>query len=55
MRHHGFRIGQKHFLEYPKWSRNTFGNNNFFSPGDPGGPTIGPNRAQAGLPSGSTK
>ena len=27
----------------------------FFRPGDPGGPTIGPNRARAGLPSGSTK
>ena len=27
----------------------------FFRPGDPGGPTVGPNRARAGLPSGSTK
>ena len=27
----------------------------FFCPGDPGGPTVGPRRARAGLPSGSTK
>ena len=27
----------------------------FFHPGDPGGPTVGPNRARAGLPSNSTK
>ena len=27
----------------------------FFRSGDPGGPTVGPGRARAGLPSGSTK
>ena len=47
--------GLKLFFEYPKWSSNNFYKNHFFRPGDPSGPTVGPNRAQAGLPSGSTK
>ena len=45
----------KHLFEHPKWSRNKFGKNEFFRPGDPGGPTVGPNRARAALPSGSIK
>ena len=36
-------------------SRNNFEKNDFFRPGDHGGPTVGPNRARAVLPSGSTK
>ena len=40
---------------HPKWSRNNFGKNDFFRPGDPGGPTVGPHRARVELPCGSTK
>ena len=43
-----------HF-EHPKWSRNNFGKNIFFHPGDSAGPTIGSYHAQPGLPSSSTK
>ena len=53
-RHHRLKTGQKHVLEHPKWSGNNFGKNDFFCPGDPGGPTVGPRRARAGLPSGCT-
>ena len=54
-RHHGLKTGQKHVFEHPKWSGNNFGKNDFFRPGDPGGPTVGPRRARAGLPSDCTK
>ena len=37
-----------------KWSRNNFGKNEFFRPGDPGGPTVGPHCASAGRFSGCT-
>ena len=51
--------GSKHAkngcLSIPSGLGTTFGKNDFFRPGDPGGPTVGPHRAQAGLPSGSTK
>ena len=29
-------------FEHPKWSGHNFGKNDFFRPGDPGGPTVGP-------------
>ena len=54
-RHHGLKTGQKHLFERPKWSRNNFGKNHFFRPRAPGGPTVGPHRARAALPSSSTK
>ena len=54
-RHHGLKTAEKHLFEHPKSSRNNFGKNHFFRPGDPSGPTVGPHRARAGLPSGSTK
>ena len=54
-RHHGLKTAQKHLFEHPKWSRNNFGKNHFFRPGDPGGPTFGPHCAWAGRPSGCTK
>ena len=55
LRHHGLKTCYKRLFEHPKLSRNNFGKNDFFCRGDPGGPTVGPHRAQAGLPSGSTK
>ena len=55
MHHHGLKMAQKHLFEHHKWSRNNFGKNDFFRPGEPGGPTVGPHRARAGLPSGCTK
>ena len=54
-RHHGLKMAQKHLFEHPKWSRNNFGKNQFFRPGDPGGPTVGPHCAWAGRPFGCTK
>ena len=53
--HHELKTGEKHLFEHPKWFRNNFGKNDFFRPGDPGGPTVGPHRARAELPPGSTK
>ena len=53
--HHRLKTGLKHLFEHPNWSRNNFEKIDFFFlPGDPGGPTIGPHRARAGLPSDST-
>ena len=48
--HYGLKTAYIHFSEDPKWSRNNFGKNDFFRPGDPDGPTVGPHRARAGLP-----
>ena len=42
-------------LSIPSDLETTFEKNHFFRPGDPGGPTVGPHRARAALPSGSTK
>ena len=42
-------------LSTPSGLGTTFEKNHFFRPGDPSGPTIGPRRARAGLPSGYTK
>ena len=39
-RHHGLKMAQKHLFEHPRWSRNNFGKNHFFRPGDPGGPPL---------------
>ena len=44
-RHHGLKTALKHLFEHPKWSRNNFGKNLFFRPGDPGAPTVGPHCA----------
>ena len=55
MRQQGLKMAQTHLFEHPKWSRNNFGNNDFFRAGDPGGPTVGPRRARAGLHSDCTK
>ena len=46
---------KKPLFEHPKWSRYNFGKNDFFRPGDPGGPTVGPHCAWAGRPSSCTK
>ena len=54
-RHQSLKTGQKHLFEHPKWSRNNFGKNHLFRPGDLGGPTFGPHRARAWVPSGCTK
>ena len=51
---HGLKTAEKHLFEHPKWSRNNFGKNDFFRPGDPGGPTAGPHCAWASRPSGCT-
>ena len=42
-------------LSIPSGLGTTFGKNHFFRPGEPGGPSVGPHRARAGLPSGSSK
>ena len=39
---------QKHLFEHPKWSRNNFEKNDFFRPGDGGGPTVCPHRVRTG-------
>ena len=47
--------GLKTLVRATKWSEKIFEKKSFFRPGDPGGPTMGPCRARAGLPSNSTK
>ena len=42
--------GQKYVFEHPRWSRNKFEKNHFFSPGDPSGPTVGPAVRGPGCP-----
>ena len=54
-RHHALKTAQKHLFEHPIWSKNNFEKNDFFRPGDPGGPTVGPNSVRAALPSSPTK
>ena len=41
--HHGLKMGQKHLFEYPKWSRNKFGKNDF-------GPFLDPQMTPITLP-----
>ena len=51
----GSKRAKIHLFEHPMWARKSFRKNDFFRPADAGGPTVGPNRARPGLPSGSTK
>ena len=65
-RHFGILHGSKHVITGSKRAKNTclsipsglgttLEKKKFFYSEDPGGPTIGPHCARAGLPSGSTK
>ena len=51
----GSKLPKNTCLSIPSGLETTVEKLFFFRSGDPGGPTVGPGRALAGLPSGSTK